>query len=443
MEIKMTTSSQKHIQFGIVCAVDEEFNALCAKLSSKQAYVLYSKNTCSGTFLGVNVVIMQSGIGNINSAMTTASMITTFDPSYLLFSGIAGSLSDSLSVGDVLVGTSTFLAEAISHEQLRATWDMPPLTIEANADLVAQATEIATGLPYPVTSGVIVSSDIYPAPENYTQLFEQEQAVAIDMETAAFYRTCHEFKKPCLCIRSFSNPVTNAKSEVLESKLINLSSNHSSDFCFRLLTSLIQKHQLTADMESTADKLIRELRLAPHPEGGFFYQTYKSENQVGVSVDHYSENTRSAGTSILYLLKNENYSAWHRVKSDETWSYHLGGPIAIHMINPSSKQYQQVILGNPLSHEGSCLQFTVPANIWFAASLHDSSEFTLVGCLVTPGFEYSDFDLANEEEMLREFSEHRQIISKWLRKTPCPEPNALHSTSSSKNHKEASYGTVS
>lgn len=242
MKSKINDSSKMHV--AIVCAVHEEFVALSSQLSIPQSSMIGDKKIISGTYQGKNILVIQSGIGNINSAIATSAAISVYNPDILLFSGIAGALNPSLEVGHVLVGRSAFQAEAISHEQLRMTWEMPPLHKPADTDLLQKAESLYADCSYFIKTGVIVSSDIYPAPKDYVTLFEEQSADAIDMETAAFYQTCNAFSKPCLCIRSFSNPVTNSEHEELESSNIMISSTNSSEFCFRLIKQLSFSHDM-------------------------------------------------------------------------------------------------------------------------------------------------------------------------------------------------------
>ncbi len=229
----------KSVHVGIVCAVDEEFAALTKHLLHAEIISIGDKKICLGGFHNYAIAIIQSGIGNINAAAATTLLYAQYDPKLMLFSGIAGSLNPDLHIGDVLIGEKAFQAEANSHEQLRRTWDMPPLLKTADQKLIELARQLTDSCPYKVKLGVIVSSDTYPAPDNFKALFEQQQAQAIDMETAAFYQSCNGFNVPCLCIRSFSNPVTNSQREDLDAEHISTSSTHSSDFCFRLLQKIL------------------------------------------------------------------------------------------------------------------------------------------------------------------------------------------------------------
>ncbi|MDF1654832.1 MAG: 5'-methylthioadenosine/S-adenosylhomocysteine nucleosidase [Coxiellaceae bacterium] len=239
------------VDIGIVCAVDEEYAALAKHLTNNENIIIGDKSITLGTFNNTSIAIIKSGIGNINSASATTLLYSTYAPHLMIFSGIAGSLNPALGIGDVLIGNAAFQAEANSHEQLRRTWDMPPLIKNANQHLIKLALSLADDCPYPVKEGVIVSSDTYPAPDDFQSLFEEQHAQAIDMETAGFYQTCNGFDIACLCIRSFSNPVTNSKKEDLHNDHIEKSATHSSDFCYRLIYELIDNDHLESFNKKT------------------------------------------------------------------------------------------------------------------------------------------------------------------------------------------------
>jgi uncharacterized protein len=137
-----------------------------------------------------------------------------------------------------------------------------------------------------------------------------------------------------------------------------------------------------------ADFYIEHLKMIPHPEGGYYCETFRSPQQAVFSG---FEGPRNYATSIYFLLKAGQTSALHRIKSDEIWYHHDGGPLTIIEID-ENEQTQTVQLGKQL-HLGETLQHVVKAGRWFGAQLPPGSEFCLVGCQVTPGFDFRDFEL--------------------------------------------------
>ena len=138
-------------------------------------------------------------------------------------------------------------------------------------------------------------------------------------------------------------------------------------------------------------ELIEIHGLIPHPEGGFFKETYRSEHSTG----------------IFYLLTKGQKSSFHRIKSDEMWHFYGGDSISIVEIT-SSGSIKETLLNI------KNVQYVVPANVWFGAYLPDGSEFAFTGCTVSPAFHFSDFEMANKEEMLREFPHAQEMITKLL-----------------------------
>jgi len=158
-----------------------------------------------------------------------------------------------------------------------------------------------------------------------------------------------------------------------------------------------------------ADKWIEKLNLKSHPEGGYYYETFAAQEEIsaralpkryGAARKHY--------TSIYFLLKGHQVSHFHRIKSDEIWAFHAGVALNIHVIN-SEGNYSILKLGlNP--ENGEMLQQIVPAGSWFGASVSELSGYSLVGCVVAPGFDFADFELAKRKEMLESFPAHKSII---------------------------------
>lgn len=400
------------IAVGIVCAIDEEFSALCRHISIDKRTTLAGKALAIGTKSDATIVIIKSGMGHINSAAATTLLITMFQPSALLFSGIAGSLNPELNIGDVLIGEQTFQAEAITHEQLRSTWTLPELIKPACPELVRLAYGI-TDTPYPIKKGVIVSSDLFPAPENFQSLFKEKNAQAIDMETAAFYQISNAFNVPCLCVRSFSNPVTNSQREDLDSKHIARSASNCSDFCFRIIDKLTH-NKAPEQQESEANILIKKLALQPHPEGGYYRRTYQSDDSININTTQDKDKTRLAASAIYYLLKSNEYSAWHKLKSDETWFHHKGSTLTIHMINTNTGEYSKVLLGSDIS-DHCYLQYTVKKNTWFAVSVNAAKTYALTSCYVCPGFDFKDFELAQSKALIAKFPQHENLILQYAK----------------------------
>lgn len=147
----------------------------------------------------------------------------------------------------------------------------------------------------------------------------------------------------------------------------------------------------------TAEAIITKLNLIKHPEGGFYKETYRCEQPVVLN----NKKERSTGTAIYYLLKDIEKSHFHKIGSDELWLFHQGEPLEIFMITDDG-QLETKTLGNRFEL-GEEPQFVIKANIWFAAKVKSEKGFSLVSCIVTPGFDFSDFELANKNELLKTY----------------------------------------
>lgn len=161
----------------------------------------------------------------------------------------------------------------------------------------------------------------------------------------------------------------------------------------------MQSHKETT--ESNPQYWIEQLGLEPHPEGGYFVEVYRSEEKIVKSaLPKRFAGDRAFCTGIFYLVEAGDFSAFHRIKSDETWHFYAGGPLDVLML--SKEGVITVRLGREL-HKGQVLQMTVPAEVWFAARPVEGSRYTLAGCTVSPGFDFADFEMGTRQELTREF----------------------------------------
>jgi uncharacterized protein len=143
----------------------------------------------------------------------------------------------------------------------------------------------------------------------------------------------------------------------------------------------------------TAEYWIEKLDLQKHPEGGWYREVYLSDDVIpktGLPMGFRGE--RNFATSIYYLLKGSDFSAFHRIKSDEIWHYY-SGTSAIELVVLEKGCVKKLHLGdNPDLHQR--WQLVIPKNTWFAARLLNRDGYALAGCTVSPGFHFDDFELA-------------------------------------------------
>lgn len=152
-------------------------------------------------------------------------------------------------------------------------------------------------------------------------------------------------------------------------------------------------------------ELINELGLQKHPEGGYYKETYRSKNKLG--------NNRSVSTAIYFLLENGNFSAFHKIKSDELWHFYSGDCLEVIEIKDNGTVIRTLI-GNNID-AGEQFQYCVKANTWFASRVKSGGAYSLVGCTVAPGFDFRDFELAKRIELVKQFPQHKNLIYELTR----------------------------
>lgn len=171
-------------------------------------------------------------------------------------------------------------------------------------------------------------------------------------------------------------------------------------------------------MRRTAKYWIKRLRLRPHPEGGYYRETYRAPEIIAKSnLPKRYKGKRALATAIYFLLRGNQYSAFHRLKSDEIWHFYDGAPISIFMIEKSGR-LTTVNLGlNAEKDERP--QYVIISGSWFAAALVNQKSqnknrefYALLGCTVAPGFDFADFELGDHKGLCRKFPQHRLLITK-------------------------------
>lgn len=169
---------------------------------------------------------------------------------------------------------------------------------------------------------------------------------------------------------------------------------------------------MRARMTDQATEIIALLGLRPHPEGGYYAETFRSSLEVA-SVAH--AGARQASTAIYFLLRTRDFSAFHRVRSDEVWHHYAGDALELVVVCEASSACSRVRLGSALQL-GERPQYVVPANVWQAARpLAGPHGYALVGCTVAPGFEFADFELPARSELLARMPVHAALIGELTR----------------------------
>ncbi len=163
-----------------------------------------------------------------------------------------------------------------------------------------------------------------------------------------------------------------------------------------------------------AQDWVKYLDLSKHPEGGYYKETYRSPDLISTQgLPDRFPGSRTVSTAIYFLLEQGNFSAFHKIKSDEMWHFYEGDMIEIFSIKDNGV-LEKIKLGRNLQN-GEVFQAVIPADTWFASRVSKEGSFGLVGCTVAPGFDFMDFEMAKRNDLLAEFPEHRDIIHSLTR----------------------------
>jgi len=147
-----------------------------------------------------------------------------------------------------------------------------------------------------------------------------------------------------------------------------------------------------------------------HPEGGFYKEIFASaENISSRELNVKFEGSRILWTSIYFLLRDGEVSNFHRLKSDEMWYYHSGSPLTIYMISPEGELITEQLGLN--IQKGEKPQVLVPKDYIFGSAMNNEG-YALVGCMVSPGFEFKDFELFERSFLLEKYPEYKETILK-------------------------------
>jgi predicted cupin superfamily sugar epimerase len=165
-------------------------------------------------------------------------------------------------------------------------------------------------------------------------------------------------------------------------------------------------------MNTKIDNYVHKLNLQPHPEGGWYSETYRSSESTSGLPDRFP-GERSFGTAIYFLVPGTTFSAFHRIKSDELWHFYDGNMLEIFVIDERG-ELSIISLGRDIDG-GQVFQAVVNAGHWFASRCSVSDGFSLVGCTVSPGFDFADFEMADRSSLIAEYPQHEEIVTALTR----------------------------
>jgi len=163
-------------------------------------------------------------------------------------------------------------------------------------------------------------------------------------------------------------------------------------------------------VDQEINELIQLLELEAHPEGGYYRETYRADLRMEAQ-ELGMEGLRNVCTAIYFLLTSENFSAFHRIRSDELWHFYKGDPLHIHEIDEEGQYTVHKLSGELDKGQPQCV---IRAGSWFASEVASGGAYALVGCTVSPGFDFTDFEMA-DRSLIKHYPEHQDLLSRLIR----------------------------
>ena len=166
-------------------------------------------------------------------------------------------------------------------------------------------------------------------------------------------------------------------------------------------------------MSLDSQRWIDHLKLTKHIEGGYFTEAYQSDLILSTGqLPGQFTSARHCCTHIYFLLEEDQFSAFHRIKSDELWHFYAGDALIVYEIDASGILTEHVLGQDPAAHR---LFTCIKAGSWFGARLEGNGKYALVGCTVAPGFDYDDFEMGNRDFLVKQFPLHAVLINSLTR----------------------------
>ncbi len=400
----------------ILGAFQAELDSMTKKFSDLKKTIIAKRRCLITKKDNIEIAFSLSGLGTTAAACTTTALCEGFDPDLIILCGVAGGLEKDQKVGDLILAKGILDADLhASQKLLRGT--------PYESCLTDPHTQEPTTSEYKVHSlildigssvqidrlkmGTIVTSNVFPAPKELFAEIIKLGCSAIEMESVGVFKAAEYYDIPVMTIRAISN-LLNVSGDDLGTELdaLAICSERISLFLNELLSNIQELEPLAIlKQKNKISELVMKYDLTQHPEGGWYRQTFKSKDLVTSTEDsllRYNREPRAAGTSIIYLLAQGDFSAWHTVKSDETWNFHAGDPLSLRVIDPDSGELKEILLSLT-----STLQFTVKAGHIFSAE--SNGRFSLTGCVVTPGFDFKDFRLISRTEFIDKYPKYDNL----------------------------------
>lgn len=166
-------------------------------------------------------------------------------------------------------------------------------------------------------------------------------------------------------------------------------------------------------MKHTAAYWIKQLELLSHPEGGYYREIYRAQETIEEdSLPKRFSGNRNYSTAIYYLLEKGDFSCFHRIKSDEIWHHYAGGVIHIYYLENNNIKLLKLGLDIEKGESPVCI---VPKDTWFAAEPSPNTDYALAGCTVAPGFDFQDFEMAEQEQLKKYLELDAKLIQRFIK----------------------------
>lgn len=388
------------------------------KIFTNLKEIVIAKRRCLVTqFNDHEIVICLSGVGTTSAASTTTAICEGFEPDLIILCGVAGGLDNNHRVGDLVIANKIIdadlydfpsICEGTPYEAncLTDPHTSKKITTEYKVHPLLQ--EIGSSLPIErLKIGTVVTSNIFPAPKSLFSKIKNLNCSAIEMESSGVFKAAEYYDIPVMTIRAISNLLDDCGDDLgTEINALQICSERLSLCLSHFLGNISKLEEVVKNNnQNKIAELVLKYNLTQHPEGGWYRETFRSDDIVkaqGSAISRYCGESRIAGSSIIFLLSQGDYSAWHTVQSDETWNFHDGDPLLLRVINPTTGVLSEILLG--LS---GALQHTVKAGYIFSAE--SLGLYSIAGCMVTPGFEFNDFNLTTMDDFITNYSQHSNL----------------------------------
>ena len=327
--------------------------------------------------------VIHTGVGKLNGAIKTYQAILQYQPDLVINYGTAGGLTKN-AIGLVEVGT--FVQRDMDVRALGFDRGVVPFS----------------GKDLPKKQGLVLGTGDNFVTNAHQALEGLDIALdLVDMEGFAVKEVCDFLHTQFKSYKYISDSADKDAKNDWERTLAD---------GVKAFSEFLDQHygQSSLLLTAKADYYIKKLALIAHPEGGYFKEVYRSGQSIAQTVlPNEFSGDRVFSTAIYYLLKNQDFSAFHQINQDEIWHFYDGSALALHLID-SEGYYEKIVLGRGANIH---LQFVVKQKTWMAAEVIDKQSFSLIGATVAPGFDFADFTLAKLSDMLAKYPQHKAIIN--------------------------------